>query len=332
MKVLITGGGGFLGTYIVKELLAQGFEVTNLSRNSYTHLDSLGVSTLCCDLSDKEQVASLDLSPFDAVIHTAAIAGVWGDKNLFEKINYHGAVNILNKSKSSHIKYFIYTSSPSVVFGSDDIINGDEDTPYPNKYYTDYARTKAKAEQEILAASCDEFQSISIRPHLIWGPGDPHLIPRIIEKAKQGRLKMIGDGTNLVDIIYVENAAVAHVQALKALVDGGQIGGNAYFIGQERPENLWGFIDQVLEYSKQEAIQDKISFKLAYYLGFFFESLYKFFGILKPEPPMTRFVAMQLAKSHYFSHKKAQQDFNYQPRVSTEQGLKLTFQSEKVHQ
>lgn len=325
MNVLVTGGGGFLGTYIVKALLARDHKVTSMSRQSYIHLDELGVKTLQVDISDLSQLSEVDLNEFDAIIHTAAFAGVWGDKDKFYKINYEGSKNIFDLALKYKIKYFIYTSSPSVVFGEDDIENGDETIEYPNKFFTDYAKTKAMAEQYILNKNNNEIQCISIRPHLIWGPGDPHLIPRIIQKARRGKLKQVGTGENLVDIIYVENAALAHVNALEAMVKNPELKKEAYFVGQETPVNLWEFINQILQINKIEAVGSYIDFKKAFYLGYFLEFVFKIFGILKPEPPMTRFVALQLAKSHYFSHKKAENDFNYLPQVSIKEGLEKTF-------
>ncbi len=324
MKILVTGGGGFLGSYIVKSLLEKKHEVSSLSRHIYPHLEKLGVDNIVCDLTDKEAVEKLDLSGFEAIIHTAALAGVWGKKESYYQINYWGTQHLTEKAKSSQIKYFIYTSSPSVVFGKESISHGDESLDYPKKFYTHYAKTKAMAEKYILEQNTDKFKTLAIRPHLIWGPGDPHLFPRLIQKAKEGKLKQVGDGQNLVDIIYVENAAKAHVNALEALQKK-DIGGNAYFVGQERPVKLWDFIHQVLELSKSPPIESSISFRLAYFLGGCLEGLYKFLGILKPEPPMTRFVAMQLAKDHYFSHKKARNDFGYSIDISIEEGLSRTF-------
>ena len=325
MKILVTGGGGFLGTYIVQELLNRKFEVVNLSRNSYIHLTQLGVNTLQCDLSDKGSVAELDLSGIDGVIHTAGIPGVWGAYDKYLKINYHGSINLLEAAKSAGIKYFVYTSTPSVVFGDEDILNGDEDLSYPDKFYTSYAKTKSMAEKEILEANSVELKTLAIRPHLIWGPGDPNLVPRIIEKARRGKLKRVGSGDNLVDIIYVENAASAHVDALTSLMDGNDIGGNAYFIGQESPVKLWDFIDNILTLNKLSPLSGQISFRAAYIIGWTLEYIYKILGILSPEPPMTRFVAMQLSKNHYFSHEKAKEDFGYNPKITTAEGLKRTF-------
>ena len=326
MKILVTGAGGFLGGEVARLLVSEGHDVTNLSRNHYIELDTYGINTIKCDLSKKEDV---DLSSFDAIIHCAAIAGVWGSKQSFYDTNYYGAMHLFNMAKRDGVKYFVYTSTPSVVFGKEDIIWGDEGLDYPDKFYTYYAHSKSLAEEYILKNSDHEIETVAIRPHLIWGKGDPHLIPRILQKARSGDLKIVGSGDNLVDIVHVRNAAMAHLQALMALKNGKGIGGNAYFIGQERPVNLWEFINQILYYNDIEPLTDSVSYRTAYIVGLFLEMIYKLFGINKPEPPMTRFVAMQLAKSHYFSHEKAKKDFGYEAKISIEEGLEDTFRGEE---
>lgn len=325
-KILITGAGGFLGFEIAK-LVAQNkdIKVINISRTHHVKLDELGIETIKCDISDKEQVSKIDLDGVEGIFHVAAIAGVWGRSDQFFNVNYLGTKNLVDHALAKNIKYFIYTSTPSVVFGKDDIIAGDESLPYPERYYTDYARTKAMAEKYVRDRSSENFRTISIRPHLIWGNGDPHLIPRVLEKARSGKLKIVGEGENLVDIIYVKNAALAHVQAFDALIDKPELSGNCYFVGQERPVKLWEFINDILRRKNIRPLESSISYNLAYAVGLILEKLFKLVGIYKPEPPMTRFVAMQLAKSHYFSHDKAKDDFGYQPKYTIEQALDLTF-------
>ena len=330
MKVLVTGGGGFLGSYVVKELLKRDYDVLNVSRNSYIELESLGVKTFKADLSVENSLSDLDLSDFSYVIHIAAKAGVWGSYSSFYNANFLSTKNLVSHvSKFENIKGIIYTSTPSVVFGKDDIILGDESLEYPKKYYTHYAKTKSMAESLILEFSNEQTKTVAIRPHLIWGPGDPHLFPRLLSKAKEGKLKRVGEGSNLVDIVYVENAAIAHVDAMEAINSGKDIGGNAYFIGQDKPVNLWDFINDILVRAKIDPVEDSVSYSMAYKVGAILEVCFKTLGILNPEPPMTRFVAMQLAKSHYFSHEKAKRDFGYQSKISVEEGLKRYF-AEKV--
>jgi len=331
MKVLVTGGGGFLGFWIVKKLLAKNYEVYNYSRNHYSHLEDLGIKTFCGDLNDREAL-ELALENIDAIFHVAALAGVWGKAQDYMETNFEGTKSLVDLAISKKIKYFIYTSTPSVVFGKDDILGADESLDFPDNYLTAYAHSKSLAEKYVLENTSADFKALAIRPHLIWGPGDPHLFPRLLRKAREGKLKRVGEGENLVDIIYVENAADAHIMAFEKLLEISSLSGNAYFIGQERPVSLWDFINQVLVLDGQEEIESSISFNLAYKIGFIFEMVYKLLGITKPEPPMTRFIATQLAKSHYFSHAKAYNDFQFKPVVTIEEGLKKYFDLKKEAQ
>lgn len=328
MRILVTGGGGFLGSYIVKELLKRPmYHVTNFSRHAYPHLLQLGVSTIIGDLRKQEDIdRALASGGFDAIIHVAGMAGVWGRHQDFLDINYFGTKNLLEAALARGVKKFVYTSTPSVVFGKDDLLGVNEEQPYPAKHLNSYAETKTMAEKLVLQMNDGkEFMTCALRPHLIWGPGDPHLFPRVIQKGKEGKLRIVGDGENLVDIIYVENAASAHVEALEAMTSGSRVCGEAYFIGQERPVKLWDFINQVLGFVKVDPVMNQIDMASAYRLGWFLEKTFKMAGILRPEPPMTRFVALNLGKSHYFSHAKAKKDFGYQPKISIEEGLKRTF-------
>lgn len=327
MRILVTGGGGFLGTYIIQELLKNPtYIVTNFSRHSYSHLEDLGVPTIKGDLKKPADIERALMNGFDAVFHVAALAGVWGRFQDYLDINYHGTKNLLEAAVAHGVKRFVYTSTPSVVFGKDDLMGVDENQPYPKEHLNAYGETKTMAEKLVLQTNNSQtFLTCAIRPHLIWGPGDPHLFPRVIQKGKEGKLKVVGDGENLVDIIYVENAALAHVQAFEHLKPGSPVCGEAYFVGQERPVKLWSFINEILGHMKIEPVMGAIDVTTAYRIGWLMEKTFKLAGIQKPEPPMTRFVALNLGKSHYFSHAKAKRDFGYIPRVSIEEGMKRTF-------
>jgi 2-alkyl-3-oxoalkanoate reductase len=331
MRILVTGGGGFLGTYIIQELLKNPrYIISNFSRHSYPHLEELGVPTIKGDLTRPEDIERALKFGFDAIFHVAAMAGVWGRYQDFYSINYLGTKNLVEASQAAGVKKFIYTSTPSVVFGKEDLLGVDETQSYPSTYLTAYAETKAMAEKLVLESNdSKDFLTCAIRPHLIWGPGDPHIFPRIIQKGKEGKLRIVGDGENLVDIIYVENAALAHVLAFEHLKPGSRVCGEAYFVGQEGAVKLWDFINQVLAQVKVDPVVKSISISTAYAMGWIMEKIFKMAGIYKPEPPMTRFVALNLGKSHYFSHQKAREHFGYAPRVSVPEGLERTFRERR---
>jgi nucleoside-diphosphate-sugar epimerase len=321
MKVLVTGGGGFLGKYIVKQLLAAGHEVCNFSRSRYPELDEWGVTSIQGDLTNPEDVVRA-LQGQEAVFHVASKVAMWGKWEDFIRTNVNGTKNILDGMKTHGIRYLIYTSTPSVVFDRDSIEGKDESLPYPKDSYSMYARSKAMAEKLVLEANqTGVIETVALRPHLIFGPGDQNLIPRLVDAAKRKRLAIIGDGRNRVDVIYVENAADAHIKAFEALQkNGAKVGGNAFFIGQG-PVKLWDFVNQVLDLHHVPPIKKKVSFQFAFTMGAIIEKGLRLVGKYDTHPPMTRFVALQLSKSHYFSHQKAEELLGWKPKVNVDEGL-----------
>ncbi|RZF20782.1 MULTISPECIES: NAD-dependent epimerase/dehydratase family protein [Halobacteriovorax] len=320
MRVLVTGVTGFLGYHIAKDLLKDGHEVINFSRRHTSEVDELGIETIKGDLTNYEDIKNA-LRDIDAVFHAAGKVGMWGKSKDFHRINVDGTKNLVNAMKEQGAKYLIYTSTPSVVFGKDEIKNGDESLPYPKKYLNEYAKSKSIAERFVLESNGHGILTTSIRPHLIYGERDKNIIPRLIQRAKSGRLKIIGDGQNLVDINYVENASHAHVMALKELSTEAKNQGKAYFIGQEKPVNLWDFINKILEAKGEKPISSKVSLKIVYFIGLIFELVYKLLGKYDDQPPMTRFVALQMGTSHYFKHDNARVDFGYSPKITIEESL-----------
>jgi len=226
---------------------------------------------------------------------------------------------------NNSIGYLIYTSTPSVVFGRQDLCGVNEDTPYPNSFLCHYAKSKAIAEQQVLAANNKNLKTVALRPHLVWGPGDTNLIPRLVDRGKKKVLKIVGDGANLVDISYIDNVVDAHLLAAENLFGTGAAAGKAYFISQGHPVNLWNWINGLYKQLEIPCIEKKVSFRKTYFAGMTLEIIYFLLRINK-EPLMTRFVAEQLAKSHYFSIDAARKDFNYQPKVTTEEGVKRLIQ------
>ena len=280
-KVLITGAGGFLGSYIARELIKKNYQVYSFSRSEYSFLKELGVTQRTGDLKNFEDV-KLALNGMDAVIHTASLVGMWGRYADYFATNVTGTENVLAAMKEQKIQKLVYTSTPSGLL------------------------------------------AVALRPHLIFGPGDMNLVPRVIEAQKKGRLRIIGDGENLVDVLYVENAAAAHVMALEKLAIGHAIVGKAYFLGQG-PIKLWDFTNTLLRKAGLPIVTKKISLQKAYSIGFIIECLLKITRIYNIHPPMTRFVALQLGKSHYFSHHKLETDLEFVPNISIDEGINRLF-------
>ena len=245
MHALVTGGGGFLGSGIVRGLLNNGYYVSVIGRRTYPHLPQ-SVKLLKGDIRDFEFVNN-SLKNTGVIFHTAAIPSLWGPAKEFYSINVKGTENIIKACRKNHVPKIVFTSSPSVIFGQSSLEKVDESMPYPKNYLCEYSRTKALAEKIILNANDSTLSTVAIRPHLIWGPQDPHLVPRILEKSEKNALVKVGKGKNLVDIIYIDNAVSAHLKASEALVPNGNVAGKTYFVSDGKPVNLWGWIDQLLE-------------------------------------------------------------------------------------
>lgn len=321
MKALVTGGGGFLGLYIVEQLREAGHSVRVFCRGRYTALESLGVETVQGDLRDLQAVSDA-CRGMEAVFHAAAAPGVWGSWEIYHGINTQGTYNVIAGCREHGVERLINTSSPSVVFDGTDHLDSNESLPYPARWLCHYPHSKAMAEQAVLAANdVDRLRTVSLRPHLIWGPRDNHLIPRLIRKARSGQLRRVGDGTNIVSVAYVENAAAAHVQAEASLRSSISAAGKAYFINERDAVNLWDWIDLLLLRSGLRPIEKSITAANAVRLGTLLESTWRLLR-LKGEPPMTRFVAAQLAGSHSYCIAAAERDFGYHPLVTVEEGLK----------
>lgn len=322
MKLLITGAGGFLGRNLAAALLAKGHAVWNFSRNQHPQLQSMGVETLRGNLQNEGDVLKA-FQGMDAVFHVASRVGIWGDYNDYYETNVTGTRNVITACRANGITKLIYTSTPSVVFDWGDFCGVNETTPYSTHFHGHYAQTKAIAEKMILEANDDKLATAALRPHLIIGPDDPHLVPRLLNAARLGRLKIVGTGKNLVDVTYIQNAVDAHVLAFEKLSPGSPVAGQAYFIGQEKPVVLWDFINEILTRHHLPPVTKKVPERVAFHIGLFLECCYRLLRI-NGEPPMTRFVALQFARSHYFSHQKAKNDFGYEPKISIEQALDLT--------
>jgi nucleoside-diphosphate-sugar epimerase len=320
-QALVTGGGGFLGLYIVEQLVARGERVRVLCRGNYLRLDELGVECISGDVRDPAVVASA-CAGVDTVFHVAAVSGIWGPWEHYHGINTVGTENVIAACKTHGIPRVIYTSSPSVIYDGRDHQNADESLRYPAEYMCHYPHSKALAERAVLAANgtCG-LATVALRPHLIWGPRDNHLIPRLIARAKSGKLRRVGSGNNLISMSYVENAAHAHLLAADQLAPGAPLAGQAYFINEPEPVNLWNWINQLLGLAGLPPVTKSISPRAAYVAGATLERIYSLLH-LASEPPMTRFLAQQLSGTHSYDISKATRDFGYQPLVPVAEGLR----------
>jgi len=327
---LVTGGGGFVGTSVIKLLLARGWHVRSLARHDYPKLRKLGVQTIQGDITFASAVSDA-VRGVDIVFHTAAKAGVWGPGSEYEAVNIRGTEHVINACKEFAVPRLIFTSSPSVTFNGVDQVNVDETAPYPedHEFLTHYPRTKAIAEKLVLAANDAELRTIALRPHLIWGPGDHHLVPRIVARAKAGKLRLIRDpkdpdASPLVDSTYIDNAALAHLCAADTLADemrAARCAGRPYFITNNEPIPMNDLISRIVDAAGAPPIRRAISSSAANRIGALCENIYGLLRI-KREPPMTRFVARQLTTAHHFDITAARRDLLYEPTVNIDEGMR----------
>ncbi|MDA0848982.1 MAG: NAD-dependent epimerase/dehydratase family protein [Verrucomicrobia bacterium] len=326
MNILVTGGGGFLGRYIVEDLMTKGHSVSIFGRSAQDELASLGVRVVQGDLQDADAVREACIG-MDAVFHVAAKAGIWGSRESYFAVNVKGTRNVLEACRTNGIKYLVYTSTPSVVFNGQSFLGADESLPYGKNWLCHYAETKAIAEQEVMEAHSENLKVCALRPHLIFGPRDPHLLPRVIEAVLAKRLKIIGSGQNRVDVTYVSDAASAHINALEALMEG-KACGKAYFISQGEPVLLWAWLNRILSELGIAPLTKGVPLSVAFFVATILEGFWKLFAI-KGDPPMTRFAAVELAKEHYFDISRAKKDLKYLPKYTMDQAIEKTVEDLK---
>jgi len=335
--VLVTGGTGFLGRRLVERLLAAGRPVTVLARRPDAALAARGARFVAASLDDAPAVATA-CAGIGTVFHVAAKVGVWGRYDDFFRTNVLGTRALLEGARRHGVRTFVHTSTPSVVYNGRSLAGADESLPLTTDCPSPYPLTKAIAEREVLAADSPDLRTVALRPHLIWGVGDQHLVHRVLGRARAGRLRIVGDGTNRVDMVHVDNAVDAHLAAESALVSGPSpqasspsplapghspprpaAAGKAYFITNGEPVVLWDWINALLVALGRPPITKKISLGAASAVGAVCETLWRVLP-LRGEPPMTRFIAAELAKDHWFDLTAARRDLGYTPRVSMAAG------------
>jgi nucleoside-diphosphate-sugar epimerase len=324
MRALVTGGGGFLGRTIVEQLVEHGHNVTSFSRGRYPELDEMGAKSIQGDLQDASAVRQACQGQ-DVVFHVAAQAGFWGTWDAFYGPNVAGTQNILAACRANGVKKLVYTSSPSVVFDNLPQSGVDESYPYPARYESFYPHTKAIAEQQVIAANGPNLATCSLRPHLIFGPRDNHLLPRVIATAKAGKLPQVGNGSNKVDLTFVKDAARAHLSAAETLEPNSVVAGSVYFISQDEPINLWHWLSELFRELGIPQVKQRVPLGVARAAGAAMEFAYKTLK-LKGEPRLTRFLASELAMDHYYDISRARHDFGYRPQIDMAEATRLTIE------
>ena len=328
-RYAVIGGGGFVGKAVVKALRAQGSSVVSISRGAYPELEALGVECVQADIGEGCESWWQALKGCDGVFHTAAKVDMWGGYDGFFKANVLGTRHVVEACRRAGVSRLVFTSSPSVVHDGEDLCGVDESYPYPKRFDAFYPMTKAQAEQEVLRADvAGGLRTVALRPHLIWGPGDTHLVPTILERARAGRLRRIGSGENVVDVTYIDDCVQAHLCAMLTLERApDRAGGKAYFITQGDPVNMWQWINQILEAHGLGPVAASLPTRVAMAAAFVMEGISRVLRVvgIESKPLLTRFLVSEMATSHYFSIERAKADLGYSPTRTVADAMKSTF-------
>ncbi|MFL6591727.1 MAG: 2-alkyl-3-oxoalkanoate reductase [Luteimonas sp.] len=327
MRILVTGGGGFLGQALCRGLSERGHALRSFSRSRHPALDALDVEQVQGDLADSDAVLAA-AHGCEAIFHNAAKAGAWGHYDSYHRANVLGTGNVIAACRRHGVDRLVYTSTPSVTHrATHPVAGGSADTvPYGTQFKAAYAATKAIAERAVLAANDGALATIALRPRLIWGPGDQQLLPRLVERARAGRLRIIGSGDNRIDTTYIDNAAQAHLDAFDHLQVGARCAGRAYFISNGEPRAAREIVNALLQAAGAPPVDRTLPFAVAYAIGAACEAAWTLLP-LTGEPPLTRFLAEQLATTHWYDMAPAMRDFGYFPKVTIEEGLRRLTES-----
>jgi len=326
MRAVVTGGGGFVGGSLCRRLLDQGHEVVAVVRRPHPTLAAAGIRTVLQDLATDDAPAALAtaFAAADCVFHTAAHVKMWGPREAFVRGNIGATRAVIAACRAAGVGRLVFTSSPSVVATDHDLRGVDESQPYPSRYRAFYPETKAAAEREVLAAHGPVLRTVSLRPHLIFGPGDTNLVPTVLTRARAGRLIQVGDGRNLVDLTFIDDCVAAHLLAAAALEARPGAGGRAYFISQGTPVPLWDWIGRVLALHDVPPIRRRVSAATAGLLAMAAEAAWRMLR-LASDPPLTRFLVEEMATDHYFDISAARRELGFTPSCDVWEATERSF-------
>ena len=315
VKVLVTGATSLLARTTAEILLARGDDVVCLQRGRST----LAAEQVTADIRDATAVRRA-VAGCDAIIHAAAKVGVVGSWDDYRGVNVDGTNNVLAATRAAGIERVVYVSSPSVAHGGDAIAGLGAEPPVLGRTNAFYAESKAMAEQAALAADASDLAVVAIRPHLVWGPGDAQLVGRIVDRARSGRLALVGGGAALIDTTYITNAAESLVAALDRIRPGAVCAGRAYVIANGEPRPIRDLVAGICAAAGVPFAPKDVPLPIARVAGSLVERVWKATR-RNTEPPLTRFLAEQLGTAHWFDPRPAKDDLGWTPRVTIDEGL-----------
>ena len=317
-RVLVTGGTSLFGAGVVRALHSRGDEVVVLQRRPSPVAAELGLREVLADLTDAPAVVRA-AEGVDAVVHVAGRVGVVGSAREFHETNVIGTRVVLDAARAAGAGRLVFISSPSVAHAGAALAGRSADPADPQRARGHYSRSKARAELDVLAADAPGFATLAIRPHLIWGPGDTQLVGRIVDRARSGRLALVGGGRALIDTIYLDNAVDAALAALDRSVDAH---GEVFVVSNGEPRTVVELIERICAATGAPLPRRSVPRPLAWAGGAVAEGVWRLAG-RTDDPPMTRFLATQLATAHWFDQRRVREVLDWTPRISLDEGFAL---------
>lgn len=319
MKVLVTGASSLIGAGVVNALAERGDDVVCFQRSDSVLVDS----TVAQRLGDVRDSDALDEAArkCDGIVHVAAKVGVVGSWEDYRSVNVDGTANVIAAARHHGIGRVVHVSSPSVAHGGEPIVGGAADEPVVGRRHAFYPESKAIAEILALEAAADTLGVVAVRPHLVWGPGDTQLVGRIVERARAGRLALVGGGRALVDTTYIDNAVAALIDALDAVRPGATCSGHAYVVSNGEPRMIRELVEGICAAARVPFAPRDVSLSVGRAAGAVVERVWPLLR-RDDEPPLTRFLAEQLGTAHWFDPRPARDDLGYEPTVTIAEGLR----------
>jgi 3beta-hydroxy-Delta5-steroid dehydrogenase / steroid Delta-isomerase len=337
--VLVTGGSGFLGANLVSELLKRGLQVRSFDRAPSPLPEHPNLVTIVGDITNADDVAAA-VAGIDTIFHTAAIIDLMGGasvtaeyRNRSFSVNVGGTENLVHAAQGAGVKRFVYTASNSVVMGGQVISGGDETLPYTQRFNDLYTETKVVAEKFVLGQSGEHgMLTCSIRPSGIWGRGDQTMFRKVFESVLAGHVKVLVGSKNVkLDNSYVHNLIHGFILAAEHLVPGGTAPGQAYFINDGEPINMFEFSRPVVEACGEPWPTFRVPGRLVWLAMTAWQWLHFKFGL--PKPLLEPLAVERIYLDNYFSIAKAKRDLGYEPLFTTQQALAecLPYYTELFH-
>ncbi len=313
MKVLVTGGTSLLGAGVARLLHERGEDVTVMQRSP----SGMGMAEILGDIGDTDALEAAARGA-DAVVHLAARVAATGSWSDFETVNVRGTADVLGAAIAAGVSRFVYVSSPSVAHQGQSLVGAGAAPANPATARGYYARSKAEAERVALAGNTKALSVVAIRPHLVWGPGDQQLVGRVVERARQGRLAIVGSGTALIDSTYIDNAVDALVAALDRAPE---LGGRAFVVSNGQPRPVREMLNRIVAAAGLPPPTLQVPAAVARAGGRVVEAWWDRRD-RQDDPPMTSFLAEQLATAHWFDQRETRRALQWEPQVDLAEGFR----------